>query len=117
MLEPTHHERSVRIIMPLFVSFLMLLVFCSMAQAQDPNSRGRALLKQYCASCHAIGKTGASAHSGAPPFRQLGRSYDLDKIPDQLQRGILSGHPDMPTVRFKPRDARAARSYLRSIQE
>ena len=87
------------------------------ALAQDPSDTGRALLRESCASCHAIGKIGDSPHAGAPPFRRLGRSYDLDQFPRQLQRGLVSGHPDMPAVKFNEEDARAAGVYLRSIQE
>ena len=87
------------------------------AQAQDPGETGRALLQQSCATCHAIGKTGDSPRAGAPPFRGLGRSYDLDAFPRQLQAGVVSGHPDMPEFKFNEADARAAGVYLRSIQE
>ena len=94
-----------------------LLALPAAALAQDPSATGRALLQDSCASCHAIGKTGDSPHKGAPPFRTLARSYDLDQFPRQLQRGLVSGHPDMPDVKFNEEDARAAGVYLRSIQE
>ncbi len=87
------------------------------AQAQDPAETGRALLQEFCASCHAIGKTGDSPRPGAPPFRGLNRSYDLDTFPRQLRAGIVSGHPDMPEFKFNEADAHAAGVYLRSIQE
>lgn len=98
-------------------ALLALIWMPAAAVAQDPSETGRALLQESCASCHAIGKTGDSPHTGAPPFRTLGRSYDLDRFPRQLQRGLVSGHPDMPAVRFNEEDARAAGVYLRSIQE
>jgi cytochrome c len=101
----------------LALSWLALAVPTGVAWAQDPSDTGRALLQQSCASCHAIGKTGDSPNAGAPPFRTLGRSYDLDTFPRQLQRGVVSGHPDMPEFKFKEEDARAAGVYLRSIQE
>jgi mono/diheme cytochrome c family protein len=100
----------------LFVGVAVLL-FGTGAQAQDPAARGRAIARQNCASCHAIGKTGDSPHKGAPPFRTLGRSYNLDEINVMLQRGISDSHPDMPAFKFKPVDARALRAYLRSIAE
>lgn len=87
------------------------------AKAQDPAAAGRALLQQNCASCHAIGKTGDSPRAGAPPFRRLSRSYDLETFPRQLRAGIVSGHPDMPEFKFNEADAHAAGVYLRSIQE
>lgn len=101
----------------LALSWLALSVPTSAAFAQDPSDIGRALLQRSCASCHAIGKTGDSPNAGAPPFRTLGRSYDLDQFPRQLQRGVVSGHPDMPEFKFNEADARAAGVYLRSIQE
>jgi cytochrome c len=97
--------------------FLALMLLGSDAQAQDPVRHGRALVKGFCARCHAVGKTGRSRHAGAPPFRILGRSFDLDQFPRLLERGISSGHPDMPEFKFSGRDARDVRAYLRTIQQ
>jgi cytochrome c len=104
-------------ILTLIASWLALIILGAAAQAQDPARHGRALLKEYCARCHAIGKTGNTRHVGALPFRTLGRSFDLDQFPRLLERGISSGHPDMPEFKFSDDDARAVRAYLRSIQE
>jgi mono/diheme cytochrome c family protein len=104
-------------ILPLIASLLALLFLTSAAQAQDPIRHGRALLKEYCAGCHAISKTGKSRHQNAPPFRTLGRSFDLDQFPRRLERGISSDHPDMPEFKFSEDDARAAGAYLRAIQQ
>jgi mono/diheme cytochrome c family protein len=103
--------------MALILSVLTLLVLGLPAQAQDPARHGRALVEEFCSRCHAIGKTGDSLHIGAPPFRTLGRSFDLDQFPRLLERGISSGHPDMPEFKFSADDARAVRAYLRTIQE
>ena len=103
--------------MPLILSLLAILILGSVAQAQDPARHGRALLKENCARCHAIGKTGNSPHRSAPPFRTLGRSFDLDQLPRRLERGISSGHPDMPEFKFSEDDALAVRAYLRTIQQ
>ena len=78
--------------------------------------QGVALAERMCAPCHAIGKTGASPHAGAPAFRDLGNRVDLDEFPRRLREGVTSGHPDMPTFRFTREDARALTAYLRSIQ-
>jgi mono/diheme cytochrome c family protein len=103
--------------MPLFGALLALLNVTGLAYAQNPIARGHALIQEFCAECHAIGKTDQSPHIGAPPLRNLSRSYDLDDFPRMLERGISSGHPDMPTFNFSGKDARAARDYLRTIQE
>ena len=55
--------------------------------------------------------------SGALPLRMLGRSFELDQFAQDLRRGILSGHPGMPEIKFNDDDARAVSAYLRSIQQ
>jgi cytochrome c len=102
--------------MTLIYSLLTFLLLGFAAQAQEPAERGRALLAENCARCHAIGKTGDSPHEGAPPFRKVVADYDLDTFADRLQRGIFSGHPDMPEFRFNEDDAHAIVAYLRTIQ-
>jgi cytochrome c len=104
--------------MKLALWFLAVLaVGVCAAQAQDPASRGRALVREFCSSCHAIGKSGNSPHKSAPPFRTLGQSFDLDQFPRRLERGISATHPDMPEFKFNSDDARAVRDYLRTIQQ
>jgi cytochrome c len=100
----------------LIVAALALILLDAAAQAQSPASHGHALLKEFCARCHAIGKSGRSPHRDAPPFRVLGRSFDLDQFQRLLERGISSGHPDMPEFKFSEDDARDVRAYLRTIQ-
>jgi cytochrome c len=93
------------------------LLFAAAALAQEPAQRGRALLEDHCESCHAVGKTGDSPRPAAPAFRTLSRSFDLDEFTQKLQRGLASGHPDMPEFKFSEDDARAVTAYLRSIQD
>lgn len=100
--------------LPLILGLLALVSMSNAAQAQDPIRRGRALLQEFCVPCHAIGRTGVSR--GAPPFRTLGRNFDLDQFPRLLERGISSTHPNMPEFKFSEDDAHAAAAYLRSIQ-
>jgi cytochrome c len=78
--------------------------------------RGRVLVTQMCAECHAIGKAGKSPRAGVPAFRQLDRRLDLDTFVDRLREGLDSGHRDMPMFRFTREDAHAVVAYLRSIQ-
>jgi mono/diheme cytochrome c family protein len=87
------------------------------ARAQDPVLHGRALLAEFCGRCHAIRSVGKSRHPGAPPFRTLGRNFDLDQFPRLLERGISAGHPDMPEIKFSVDDANAVVAYLRTIQQ
>jgi len=99
------------------IALLTALLFSGPALAQEPSQRGRVLLEEFCASCHALGKTGDSPHVAAPAFRKLDRSFDLDEFAVKLQSGLLAGHPDMPAFKFNEEDARAVSAYLRSVQE
>jgi mono/diheme cytochrome c family protein len=86
--------------------------------ASAQSGTGLALVREHCAICHAIGKTGDSPHPGAPPLRNIGDSYDMDKFAELLQRGIgIAPHPDMPTFKVDRRAATAMTNYLRSIQK
>ncbi len=81
------------------------------------EGRGEALLSRHCAMCHAIGRSGGSPTSIAPPFRTLGHRYKLESLEEALGEGIMTGHPAMPEFSFAPRDVGAIIAYLRSIQE
>jgi cytochrome c len=94
------------------------LLSSGVARALDSEQQhARALLKEFCARCHAIGRTGQSPHPYAPPFRNLGENKLFDEdFSQRLQNGLSSIHPDMPTFRFSERDAGAVIEYLRAIQ-
>src|SRR3974377_2279113 len=87
------------------------------ASDQDTPQHGRALLKEFCGNCHAIGRSDRSRMPYAVPFRTLGRTFDLDRFPQLLERGISSTHPDMPEFKFSKANARAPAVSLRAIQE
>jgi len=103
--------------MRVVLTIVVLTLSIAPASAQDPVRHGRALLQEFCGSCHAVGRNDRSRHVGAPPFRALGRSFDLDDFPRLLARGISSDHPDMPEFRFSADDARDASAYLRTLQQ
>lgn len=87
------------------------------ADAAVAQSRaGLAFVEQHCAMCHAVRKSGRSPHPAAPPFRTIGAIYNLDEFTELLEKGIVAGHPDMPSFKFSRGDASAVTSYLRSIQ-
>jgi cytochrome c len=109
-------KRGSKTVMPLIASLLALLIFASAAQAQDQIRQGRALVGKFCSSCHAVARFGRGPNRNAPPFRTLGRRFDLDQFPRLLERGISSNHPDMPEFKFSDDDALAVRAYLRTIQ-
>jgi cytochrome c len=98
----------------------LVLVSVSIAHAADDEAqvkRGEGLLTRLCSRCHAVGRTGASPHPEAPPFRVLGHRYTIESLEEALGGGLISGHPDMPQFWFTANDVGAIIAYLRSIQE
>jgi mono/diheme cytochrome c family protein len=102
-----------------FSVVLAILAVCTTsAQAQrSPETRGEDLVSRHCAMCHAIGRSGTSPDSKAPPFRALGQRVPLESLESPLRQGVLSGHPEMPEFVFPQQDIGAILRYLRSIQE
>ena len=86
-------------------------------EATPPARRGELLLTRNCARCHAVGRTGASLHPAAPPFRTLSRKYEIEGLAEALAEGLSTGHPDMPEFVFAPEDVGAIIDYLQSIQQ
>jgi mono/diheme cytochrome c family protein len=111
-------ERRADVVRRLFVALPIYLCCHGAAEALDEEQQhARALLKEFCGRCHAIGKTGESPHPYAPSFRYLGENKLYDETFSQrLQDGLSTIHPDMPTFRFSQRDAGAVIEYLRAIQ-
>src|SRR5262245_13090278 len=89
----------------------------AVADDAELQKRGETLLAAHCASCHAIGRTGASTHPEAPPFRTLSRRYPIESLEEALGEGLMTGHPDMPEFKFGADDVGAVIAYLNSIQE
>lgn len=86
------------------------------AAAQDQGvAAGLALMEKNCARCHAIGRTGTSPRTEAPPFRDLSRRYPIESLAEALAEGIITGHNDMPEFRFAPHEISAILAYLNSI--
>jgi hypothetical protein len=82
------------------------------------EKQGKTVLAEFCSRCHAIGRTGASLNPAAPVFRRIDRRYPIEALRRTLQDGLLtSGHPDMPTFRFRAQDIDPVIAYLLSIQK
>jgi mono/diheme cytochrome c family protein len=98
---------------------LVAMVACiGPASGAGPGAaaRGEAIVTEKCGRCHAAGRTGASAHPSAPPFRYLGRRFPVESLAESLAEGLQTGHPDMPEFVFTPREIDAVITYLKAIQ-
>ncbi|MCB1527687.1 MAG: cytochrome c [Hyphomicrobiaceae bacterium] len=76
---------------------------------------GRAIVKDKCARCHAIGMDDTSPHEQAPPFRDVVTRYPSENLAEALAEGIVSGHPDMPVFVFQPEEIEGFIAYLDSL--
>jgi mono/diheme cytochrome c family protein len=100
-----------------FLSGLLILLAATAAEAQsDPSAeRGRAFAQIACGRCHAIGPTGDSPLSEAPPFRVLHQRYPVEHIQESLAEGIKTGHP-MPEFQLDTDEIRDFLAYLKSLE-
>jgi|SRR6516164_1496176 mono/diheme cytochrome c family protein len=103
-----------------FLAALAAMAAVATLPAQDNaalEKQGESLLSANCSRCHATGRTGASTHPEAPPFRTLSERYPIDGLAEALAEGLSVGHPDMPEFVFEPDQVAAILAYLKSIQQ
>lgn len=84
--------------------------------AAETVEAGRAIAEARCASCHAVGPSGASPLPPAPPLRELHRRYPVEHLAEALAEGIAVGHPAMPEVVLEPPEIDAFIAYLQSLE-
>ena len=99
----------------LFLCLSMLVTPAAVAADATLAARGQALLDKNCSRCHAIGATGESTHTQAPPFRVVAKKYPPASLAEALAEGIVSGHPDMPEFTFEPNEIEAIIAYLETL--
>jgi len=107
------------VLYPLLVGLIMIGTMPAVPAegTNKPAGRGASLLTTNCARCHAVGRTGASPHPAAPPFRTLSRKFKIEGLAEALAEGLSTGHPDMPEFVFEPEEVGAIINYLQSIQQ
>jgi mono/diheme cytochrome c family protein len=106
-------RRTAFVILP----FAAVIAFALPAWAGDGSriAYGKRLVEANCARCHAVGRTGASTHPDAPPFRSLERRYPIEDLQEALAEGISTGHPDMPEFVAAPDQIDAIIAYIGSL--
>lgn len=93
----------------------LILILTPAAQAANPD-RGRAVARENCGRCHAIGRVSPSPHKDAPPFRYIARQGNPAYLEEALAEGIVVGHKDMPEIRLTPREIDDFIAYLRRLR-
>lgn len=108
--------RAARFVLALLAIALVAVPRTARAEDADNIARGRAMVVERCARCHAVDKTGESPHKSAPPFRTLGARYPIEDLEEALAEGIVVGHPDMPNFEFSAAEISDVLAYIESIQ-
>lgn len=76
---------------------------------------GKALVERHCATCHAVGASGASPLAKAPPFRTLHARHPMQSLREPLTRGIAAPHDEMPKFRLPDGDIDKVLAYVNSL--
>lgn len=95
-----------------------ILLAAGVAHADDV-ARGRRFALNHCSTCHAIGHTGLSPYSHAPPFRTLQTKYNVEGLAEALAEGISVGHSgtrQMPEFVLSPPEIDDFLAYLKSLE-
>jgi cytochrome c len=77
--------------------------------------RGADIANRQCARCHAVGGSGQSPMSLAPPFRDLSKRYPIDNLAEAFAEGIVTGHPAVPRFTLEPREINALLAFIDSL--
>ncbi|HHI81582.1 MAG TPA: cytochrome c [Rhizobiales bacterium] len=93
------------------------ILFAAPASAADSTQRGHKLAQKLCARCHAIGKTGASPNTKAPPFRTFEKMWPLNSLEEALGEGIVTGHNTMPEFELEPDQIGDLLTYIASLNK
>ena len=63
--------------------------------------RGAVLVRQKCAGCHAVERTGDSPMTSAPPFHTMGVLYPVRDLQEAFAEGLVTAHPSMPAFELQ----------------
>ena len=77
--------------------------------------RGAILVRQKCAGCHAVERSGDSPMASAPPFRAMGVLYPVRDLQEAFAEGLVTGHPAMPAFEFESTEIADLIAYLESV--
>ena len=77
--------------------------------------RGAILVRQKCAGCHAVERSGDSPMSSAPPFHSMGVLYPVRDLQEAFAEGLMTAHPSMPAFELQATEVADLIAYLESV--
>jgi cytochrome c len=109
----------IRIVPPVLIVAAAASLSGALAQPTVDIEQGRLFAQRHCATCHAIGRIGASPYAPAPPFRTLHERYAVEVLAEALAEGIVVGHTgtrQMPRFVLTPAEIDNLLAYLVSLE-
>ncbi len=83
----------------------------------EAAARGRTLALNACASCHAVGRSGASPLATAPAFRDVLHRRSIESLANSFSEGLVTDHGPMPAYTFRASEIDDLTAYLERLQE
>lgn len=96
----------------------LIVCFSTISNAEPPSqlrSRGKALLRENCGRCHAVGAVGRSRLKAATPMRDIYASFAPRELQAELREGMVSRHRQMPQIDFSDEDVDAILAFLYAL--
>lgn len=82
------------------------------ARAADAD-KGRAIARQWCASCHIV-EAGQPGGDAAPPFATI--ANDRTRSPGALRAWLANPHPPMPNLHLSRGEIDDVVAYLETLR-
>ncbi len=93
----------------------LLSAAMAMPARADDVSDGQIIARQWCASCHAIGRDPQTIVDRAPAFAFMARNPDY--TPERLEGWLLLPlHPAMQGIELSRVQIRQIRAYIQSLK-
>jgi mono/diheme cytochrome c family protein len=77
--------------------------------------RGGVLVRDKCAGCHAVERTGDSPLASAPPFHTMGVRYPVSALQEAFAEGLVTTHPAMPAFELQPTEIADLIAWLERV--
>lgn len=78
-------------------------------------NRGGVLVREKCAGCHSVERSGESPMRAAPPFREMGVTYPVRDLQEAFAEGVVTAHPAMPAFELQPTEIADVIAYLERV--
>lgn len=83
--------------------------------AMGSPDRGAILVREKCAGCHSVERSGESPMRAAPPFRAMGVQYPVRDLQEAFAEGVVTAHPDMPAFELQSAEIADLIAYLERV--